>query len=178
MTVTVRPATIADARAIATVRVRSWRAAYEGLIDQAVLDRMDIDREAARRGELWEEYHADPRGGDLVAEGEGAVVGWAAYGRSLDDDLPANGQLYAIYALPEEWSSGIGHALLTDAERRLAEAGFDLAHLWVLDGNTRAASFYERHGWREDGAEKDDDRLIGGANPQTLHERRRVKRLR
>jgi hypothetical protein len=32
------------------------------------------------------------------------------------------------------------------------------ATLWVLDENVRARSFYERGGWRLDGATKDDDR--------------------
>ncbi|HET7738600.1 MAG TPA: hypothetical protein VFK32_08510, partial [Tepidiformaceae bacterium] len=29
---------------------------------------------------------------------------------------------------------------------------FDVATLWVLDGNTRARRFYEKSGWRSDGA--------------------------
>jgi RimJ/RimL family protein N-acetyltransferase len=66
---------------------------------------------------------------------------------------------------------------MTDAEIRLREAGFEHAHLWVLDGNVRAAAFYERHGWHEDGVAKDDDELIAGPHPQTLRERRRVRRL-
>lgn len=42
----------------------------------------------------------------------------------------------------------------------------------MLDGNERAARFYERHGWIEDGGTKLD------ARPEmNLHERRRVKRL-
>lgn len=177
MTVTVRVATRNDARSIALVRVDTWRAAYDGLIDPRVLERMDVDREAQRRADLWDEYHADPRATELLAEFDGGVAGWAAIGPSIDDDLPDDGQVYAIYALPRFWSAGVGHALLTVAEERLGREGFTRAHLWVLQGNERAADFYERHGWREDGMVKDDDRLIGGAHPQTLRERRRVRQL-
>jgi GNAT superfamily N-acetyltransferase len=177
MTVTVRLAAREDARAIATVRIETWRAAYEGLIDQAVLDRMNVDREAQRRAELWEHYHSDARGAELIAEVDGELAGWAAMGPSLDEDLSADGQIYAMYALPSFWSAGVGHALMVDAESRLRAAGFESAHLWVLQGNERAGSFYERHGWREDGAVKDDDDLIRGPHPQTLRERRRVRRL-
>ena len=174
---TVRLATRQDVRAIATVRVETWRVAYDGLIDRAVLDRMDVDREAARRAELWEQHHSDPRGAETVAEVDGELAGWAVAGPSLDDDLPQDGQIYAIYALPSFWSSGVGHALMTDAEARLRAAGFETAHLWVLEGNERAAAFYERHGWREDGVVKDDEDLIRGPHPQTLRERRRIRRL-
>ena len=66
---------------------------------------------------------------------------------------------------------------MLEAEERLRAAGFTRAHLWVLEGNDRAASFYERHGWREDGAFQDDDQLIRGEHPQTLRERRRVRDL-
>lgn len=178
MTLTVRLAERGDARAIAIVRIETWRAAYAGLILPEVLDRMDVDHEAQRRHDLWDEYHADPRSAELLAEVDGAVVGWSAVGPSIDADLPDDGQLYAIYALPRYWSAGIGHALMTDAEARLRRAGFERAHLWVLEGNDRAASFYERHGWREDGVVKDDDQLIRGEHPQTLRERRRVRDLR
>ena len=177
MAVTVRLATKQDARAIATVRIETWRVAYDGLIDQAVLDRMDLEREARRRAELWEQYHSDPRGAELIADVGGELAGWAAIGPSLDEDLPGDGQIYAIYALPPFWSVGVGHALMVDAENRLRAAGFESAHLWVLEGNERAASFYERHGWHEDGVVKDDDELIRGPHPQTLRERRRVRRL-
>jgi hypothetical protein len=75
MTATVRIARRSDARAIATVRVESWRVAYRGLIDDAALDAMDIDREAARRTELWDEYHSDPRGAELIASVAGELAG-------------------------------------------------------------------------------------------------------
>lgn len=179
MVITVRHATREDARAIATVRIVTWRAAYAGMIDDALLDAMDIDREAERRaGAHWERYHADPHACELVAEVDGRIVGWASSGPTRDDDLAGEGELYAIYVLPEHWSTGVGHELMAGSERGLRDAGFDRASLWVLDGNDRAASFYERHGWREDGAVKLDDRIVGGTGARPLPERRRVRELR
>jgi hypothetical protein len=37
--------------------------------------------------------------------------------------------------------------LLDAAEASMLEAGHERALLWVLNGNTRARSFYERRGW-------------------------------
>ena len=176
MTLTVRTATPADARAIATIRIRTWRAAYAGLIEDTVLAAMDVDREAARRADLWDEYHRDPRGGDLLAEDDATPVGWASYGPSREAE--GEGELYALNALPERWSSGVGHALIAEVERALRSGGFTTAHLWVLEGNERAASFYERHGWVEDGATKDDVRDTAPGRPgYVLRERRRVRDL-
>ena len=46
---------------------------------------------------------------------------------------------------------GVGRMLMAEARRRLAEDGFSEAILWVLQGNDRARSFYEREGWEPDG---------------------------
>lgn len=178
MTVTIRVTTPDDARAIATVRIESWRQAYAGLIAQEALDRLDVDREAHVRAQRWDEFHGDPRGGELLAEVDGEPAGWALFGPSIDAELPDDGQVFAIYAVPRFWSAGVGHALMMEAEARLRSAGFTSAHLWVLEGNERAASFYERHGWHEDGAWQDDDQLIRGEHAQVLRERRRVRDLR
>jgi hypothetical protein len=41
---------------------------------------------------------------------------------------------------------------MAEARRRLRERGFTAAVLWVLQGNARAATFYEGEGWAPDGA--------------------------
>ena len=178
--ITIREATIDDASGIARVRVDGWRAAYAGLMDQRILDGMDAEREAARRAELWAAHHADRRGRDLVAVTEtGEVAGWAVTGphRGIGGDLgPGWGELYALYAHPDHWSTGVGHRLMVEAEAALRDAGFVRAALWVLAGNERAASFYERHGWVEDGATYRDEREIAG-DTVVLTERRRRRDL-
>lgn len=177
MTVTVRTALRDDAASIARVRTQTWRAAYAGLIDDAVLARMDPAAETVARASRWDELHADPRGCELIAEFDGRLAGWAALGPALDADLPDDGQVYAVYALPEFWSRGIGHALLVEAEARLRAVGWTHAHLWVLDGNERAAAFYEAHGWREDGATMVDERRGTDGRVHPMLERRRVRDL-
>jgi GNAT superfamily N-acetyltransferase len=175
--VVVRPAKIEDARAIATIRIQTWHAAYRGLIPDDVMDRFDIDRETERRTVHWDARHADPQSAELIADVDGEQVGWAAVGPSRDAETDGWGEVYALYALPAHWSTGVGHALLVEAERFLRSAGFRRAHLWYLDGNERAASFYRRHGWIDDGATKLDDRLVGGAETPPLVERRSVREL-
>ncbi|MCR8670950.1 GNAT family N-acetyltransferase [Agrococcus sp. HG114] len=169
MTAHVRDARIGDAAGIARVRIETWRAAYSGLVPQEVLDRLDIERETAHRVERWDEYHADAGSHDLVAVADGEVVGWAFAGRAREVLDGVTGELFAIYAHTERWSRGVGHALLTEVERRLVADGHRRAYLWVLAGNQRAAGFYDTHGWHLDGGEKHEE---------GLHELRRVKLLR
>lgn len=166
----IREATVDDARGIATVHVISWQAAYAGLMPQKVLDDLSIND----RAERWVQIIGDPQQGSrtLVAERDGEVAGWAGFGDAREAEGPGSGELWGIYALPSAWSSGVGHALLEAVERELVDAGHSSAYLWVLDGNERAAAFYTRHGWIEDGGTKVEERprLI-------LNERRHVKVL-
>lgn len=161
------------------IRIETWRVAYDGLVDPALLALFDLDHEAARRDEHWDAHHADPHATEFVAEVNGEPVGWAVAGPAHHSDEERTGELYAIYVLPTHWSTGVGHVLLEAAEEALRANGFDTAVLWVLDGNSRAATFYERHGWIEDGAVKLDERIeIGDTDVAGLNERRRVRDLR
>lgn len=152
MTPTCRAATAADLRALCTVRVRSWQAAYRGLVPQSHLDALDVDAEVARRSDRWEP------GGHLLAELDGRIVGWAYTGPYRGDDLPAgSGEVYAIYALPEHWSAGVGRALMARALRDLDRRAFAPVFLWVLRDNDRARHFYQRVGFAADGGTHDFD---------------------
>lgn len=167
----IREARTEDVDDIAGVHVRSWQAAYRGLIDQSVLDGLSV----SERAEGWRRIIADPPPGGLgtlVATRDEQVIGWASLGSGRDPDGGAEGEVYGIYADPSAWSTGAGQALLAAAEQRIAEAGHARAYLWVLDGNDRADAFYARHGWVKDGAVKIEER------PHlTLREHRRVKLL-
>ncbi|MFC7547215.1 GNAT family N-acetyltransferase [Plantactinospora sp. GCM10030261] len=67
------------------------------------------------------------------------------------------GELFAIYALPEVWGTGMGRALVAETLRTMDEAGYREAVLWVLDGNRRARRFYAVGGWVADGTTRTDD---------------------
>ena len=96
----------------------------------------------------------------LVAEDGGSVVGFASCGESRD--AAGEGELYAIYALPEAWGSGVGRALMAAALEALRASGFATASLWVLEDNPRARRFYEREGWTPDGGRRGEE-LLGVA---------------
>jgi ribosomal protein S18 acetylase RimI-like enzyme len=148
----VRRATVADAAAIADVHTRTWQVAYAHVFGSERLAGID----AGRRRSAWERAIAS--GEDVfVAEVDEHVVAFVSVGATRDDE--ALGELYAIYALPEAWGSGAGHALMRPAVEALREAGFGEAVLWVLDDNPRARRFYEREGWELDGERKEDEFL-------------------
>jgi ribosomal protein S18 acetylase RimI-like enzyme len=60
-------------------------------------------------------------------------------------------ELYQIYVSSEARGSGAAHALMADAEARLAKARVETAWLACAIGNDRAVRFYEKYGWRRVG---------------------------
>ncbi len=121
------------------MKVETWRATYVGVMPQSVLDAMDVDEHSR----YWAQA-ATAAAAIFVAEQEGGVVGFVCVGPCRDTQ--AIGELYAIYVVPEAWSTGAGLALMEVAVEWLAGHGQE-AILWVAEENPRARRFYERYGW-------------------------------
>ena len=145
----VRPARPADAESVAGIHVRSWQAAYVGIVPQPILDRLSVERRAASWRSTIEDDGAERVW--VVEEGD-RIRGFASIGPARDEDLPSGaGELYAIYLEPESWSLGLGRRLFEAATRDLVARGFEPLALWVLTDNIRGRRFYEAAGWLSDG---------------------------
>jgi L-amino acid N-acyltransferase YncA len=153
--IVVRDAAAADARAIASVHVRSWQEGYRGIVDDAVLDGLSVDR----RERAWRERveAADAAQRTLVAERGGAVVGFCSVAAPTRDRPADEGtaEVVALYVDPDQWRSGAGTALLDAAVDGLRRDGWERVTLWVLERNARGRAFYERCGFVADGARQE-----------------------
>nr|WP_030346767.1 GNAT family N-acetyltransferase [Streptomyces sp. NRRL S-1022] len=146
----VREMTLADCERVSGIRIRGWRHAYRGLVPQACLDGLSVTADAERRRAGFGQR---PDVVNLVAERDGTVLGWAAYGPYRDGERhTGDAELYALYVDPAHLGGGIGRTLLTASLDRCAARPRML--LWVLKGNAPARRFYERAGFRPDGAEE------------------------
>lgn len=88
----------------------------------------------------------------FVAEDRSSAVGVVLAGP--DPIEPDAGHVARLYVTPDRWAQGIGTALYDAAVSHLQAVGFVEATLWVLEGNARARSWYERLGWRPTGERK------------------------
>lgn len=177
---TIRPATPNDAQSIARIRVQGWRFAYQGLISQDYLDSLSVAEDTERmRGYLSQLPQNSPpsksesvqgssdgeKRSFMLAVRDDAVLGFCRFSAAPDKAdraeraVPAgtlSGRLHSLYIDPDTLGQGIGHALMSHALSTFAAWGCEHANLWVLEGNSRAISFYERQGWRCTGATKVD----------------------
>jgi len=145
-----RRATPADAESGARCHAECWREAYAAIVDPDVLRRSTDDLEG--RIARWREQlsrHTDER---WVALQSGQVVGFSSAGPGRDDDLPGL-EMYACYVRSRFWGSGLGSCLVR------AAIGDAPAYLWVFEANARARAFYRKHGFVEDGTNKDEPRF-------------------
>ena len=70
----IRPAVIHDARAIAQVHVESWKSTYRGILPEALLDGLSVEKREASWRELLT-AHASSLATTLVGcDARGAVV--------------------------------------------------------------------------------------------------------
>jgi len=140
---TIRGATPDDAAAIAIVQVRTWHAAYAGLLPQEHLDRRTVELRTAQwsgrlqSGEEEVFVACDPRG---------TVVAFATGLASSEPVDGFDGEIGAIYVLPEAQGQGLGKRLLRAVGAALQAEGFQSAWLRVLSDNTPARRFYEKLG--------------------------------
>ena len=136
MTWTVRPATPADAGAIFGL-IRAL-ADYEKLAHQ-------VRGDAARLREHL--FGARPYAEALVAETDGAVVGFALFFHDYSTFETAPGLwLEDLFVEPAHRRRGIGTALLRRVGALAAERGCARLEWTVLEWNAPAIAFYERLG--------------------------------
>jgi ribosomal protein S18 acetylase RimI-like enzyme len=144
--ITIRDARPSDLDAVAALFLRCWRG-YADVLPERVIG--VFDERSAR--ELWRRSLESPRPGTrgvVAVDGE-RVVGVIRMGR--DPDEPGTGHVFSVYVDPGTQGGGTGGRLLDEAASWFAGEGLAEATLWVFEANTRARSFYARHGWQPDG---------------------------
>ena len=143
-----RPASPADAEAIARVQRDSWRTTYAGILPLDV-----IASHAGTSGAVsWRRRleHPGPDSATWVAERSRVVVGFAACGRAREALQGLDAEIYALYVLQEHQRRGVGRELVRACARHFARRGLFGFHLWVLKAN-RARMFYGSLGGEEVG---------------------------
>jgi GNAT superfamily N-acetyltransferase len=129
----------ADGPALIGLIWACW-SAYPGI-------RMDVDREMPELHALAT-YYASQRGALWAAEVDGQVAGMIAV-RPVDGSAR---EICRVYVDPALHGTGLGHALLDQAERHAIAAGAERLVLWSDTRFDRAHRFYEKRSYVRHGA--------------------------
>lgn len=140
-----------DAEQIAAVHDASRRWAYKGIVAEEQLNAMSL----AQRTEFWREEillsgQKDQR--VFVAEADGGqLVGFVAV---IAQRAVNVGEIRRIYVAPDSLRKGIGKELVKTAFEYLRDFGFDKVLVWTFEENANALQFYEKQGFKLDGAQR------------------------
>jgi L-amino acid N-acyltransferase YncA len=137
----IRPATPADAAAIARVHIQSWKTTYPGIVPQPYIDA--LSEEESRQRWLARLDAADIP--ILVAECEDGIFGFLAGGANRTPIENYDGELYALYLLQTHQRRGAGRALVQRLAQTLRSQGYRSMLVWVLEANP-AVGFYRHLG--------------------------------
>ena len=146
----IRRPVLEDAREMRDAWARAWRAGHESALSAEALEAVDLeptDEDLQR----WRDRIETRRDRCLVADDDG-VVGYAAVRWAETKPFVADDEagLKELYVRPDRWGKGVGGELLERAIGTLPD-GTEAVLLETLDGNDRAAGFYETHGFRRVG---------------------------
>lgn len=137
----IRRASAGDAAAIAKVRVDSWRTTYRGLIPDAYLDAMEVEKSTA----LWERVLSaeDSAVSVFVATHDDEIIGFAAGNPLKEAKHGADAEITAVYLRRDYQRAGIGRRLLGAIVETQRAHGATAMIVWVIAGNKAARHFYE-----------------------------------
>ena len=139
-----------DAREMRDAWARAWRTGNESVLSAKAFSAVAV-APSEEDLERWRDRIETRRDRFLVAD-DGRVVGyvavrWAETKPFVGDDEAG---LKELYVHPDRWGEGVGGELLERAIGTLPD-GIEAVLLETLDGNDRAAGFYEAYGFRRVG---------------------------
>jgi ribosomal protein S18 acetylase RimI-like enzyme len=141
-----RPASLADAEAIAALHAAVWHATYRDLATPAAIVALT---EAHRLRQWRAALAADvPQALTLVAETDRRVVGFVRGAPSTEPLFGGRCEIKYLYVDPAWARRGIGRLLLARIAQLLKAGGHQALALGVVDGNGAAIKFYEALGGR------------------------------
>ncbi|HEY9804434.1 MAG TPA: GNAT family N-acetyltransferase [Leptolyngbyaceae cyanobacterium] len=140
----IREAYLADAAMIAKVQVDTWRATYNQLMPVEFLANLSYEQ----RENQWMNILSNSSINNftyIVENDNQEIVGFANGGRERTGDSIYQGELCAIYILPDYQGQGLGKSLISQIAIKLTQSGINSMLTWVLAKNP-SYQFYERFG--------------------------------
>jgi ribosomal protein S18 acetylase RimI-like enzyme len=140
------------------MHINSWRETYAGILPDATLAALSVEKRMA----MWDEILREPEslGSTVVhlAEINGQLAGFGSCGSQRTKDLAIkgfSGEISALYVLRPFQGRGIGARLFRTMSSNLVNRAFKAASLWVLNENSVARRFYAQQGGRVVGERED-----------------------
>ena len=128
----IRKAVPEDAETIIDINIEVWNTTYKCLIPEDVINKLqykDKDRIEKSKRTIIEKQNI------YVAEVDGKIVGFHAFGKTKDNNFNNSGEIYAGYILDKYQGFGLGRMMAVACMKDLFDQGFSTLVTKCLEGN-------------------------------------------
>lgn len=129
----IRKATIADAEAIATININSWKSTYQNVIKREFLDSLEIGPRIPGAVKRIQREELDCF--VAVDSFSNKVIGFADFGPCRDQSVNADAELYAIYLEDKFKGHGIGRKLFQQGHHSTKKRAYKQMMVSVFEKN-------------------------------------------
>ena len=144
MNITIRKAKLGDEKILAHIQTESWKSAFVDIISDKDMEKCtDIAKAEAMYENVLKSGYAEMS----ILEIDGKPHCIAAWSKARNPEFSDNAELICIHSLCNNWGKGYGTMMMNHIFNEIKNSGYNSVVLWVFEKNTRARSFYEKHGF-------------------------------
>ena len=132
-----------DCKDVVHIKTIAWNETYKGIVPDEYLANLyrNEDERLVRAYEKFEDESIH----QFVLIVDNKVVGFLGVGKSLEEEYPNIGQIYALYIINKYHGYGFGRKLVETGIKELKKIGFDKMIICCLEGNP-TNEFYKHIG--------------------------------
>lgn len=139
-----RRAESGDEKILAYIQTESWKAAFaEILSPDELLQCTDVEKAEEMYKRVLSRQLVNLTI-EFVDQKPHCIAGWSRNRSENDSDAA---ELICIHSLCDKWHKGYGSIMMRHILGEIKQAGYTDVVLWVFEKNSRAISFYEKHGF-------------------------------
>lgn len=144
MKIEIRRAKLGDEKILAYIQIESWKFAFADIISAEDMERYtDIVKAEAMYENVLKSSYAEVS----ILEIDGKPHCIAAWSKARNPQFSDCAELICIHSLCDKWGKGYGSMMMNHIIGEIKKSGYNSMLLWVFEKNTRARTFYEKHGF-------------------------------
>jgi len=144
MKIEIRRAKLGDEKILAYIQIESWKFAFADIISSEDMERYtDIVKAEAMYENVLKSSYAEVS----ILEIDGKPHCIAAWSKARNPQFSDCAELICIHSLCDKWGKGYGSMMMNHIIDEIKKSRYNSMLLWVFEKNTRARTFYEKHGF-------------------------------
>ncbi len=144
MNIKIRKARNGDEKTLAYIQTESWKSAFADIISA---DELKKYTDIAKAETMYENVLKSRYAEISVLEIDEKPHCIAAWSKARNPEFLDSAELICIHSLCDNWGKGYGTMMMNHILDEIKNSEYNSVVLWVFEKNTRARSFYEKHGF-------------------------------